>query len=249
MGFTYANSRSRRFVYGLDGKLDHHKYLNDTLGFLLNRFEARLGGYAGVKLASKTDLRLGYHREFIHYSAGRTLHSKSHKFDLGVHGQLAPKVTGRVGAGIQLRRYAEPTAGQPDNITTLLTDIGVTYKPFLRTQIGLKLFRNTVETTFSTSRYYEATGASLDYIQRFQKLTLTTNFQFETDRYPETTTLSGITANRRDDIYSGGLILKYDFKKWLSASLNYKRRQRHSTFFGEFDYVSDISGMDMSVAF
>lgn len=249
MSASFDNRRSRLFVYGFQIGVTHHKYLDQTVSSLLNRFESSAGGRFGIKLRSRTTLFADYAREIIHYSAGRQNHSKSHKLGIGLTGRIAPKWTGEIHSSAQLRHYDQPTTGQPRNTTTILSNIELAYAFSKRTAVKTKIFRNIEETTFSNNRFYIGTGANLSMSHAFRKLSMTLDGSFETARYPESSTVSGQSANRRDDIYAGGVGARYKLKKWMSAGMKYQRLQRHSNFSGSYNYKANRTSLNIRIEF
>jgi len=249
MQLTLEWRRSRLFVYGLDAKNTHYKYLDTTLAALLNRYEASFGGYAGIKLRPRTDLRVSYHRDIIHYSAGRTNHSKSHRIAVKLTGRLTPKLTGQIGAGPQYKRFDIPTAGKSRNQTTLLTEVGLTFTPNSRNKLSLRVFRNIQDTAFANNRFYVSTGLDISASRTIRKWTLSANGTFETARYPDEETVGAQTALRRDDTYTGTVRADYKARKWLSAGIKYQRLQRHSTFTEFFDYKANVTSLTLRVTF
>ncbi|MFH2204089.1 MAG: outer membrane beta-barrel protein [Elusimicrobiota bacterium] len=249
MRASIDNERSRIFVYGFDASNTHHKYLDGELSALLNRYEASFGGYGGIKLRPRAKLFMHYHRESVHYSAGRTDHSKSHRLGLGVSGRLAPKLEGAVDAGAHVRRYGEAPVGARKVQSTLAMNIGLNYQMLRRTAVGLKVQRSIQESTALNNRYFISTGGSLSVAQDFSKLRLDMSGGYEAGRYPDPSTLAGETKFRRDDTYSFSVGGSYRFKKWLSAGLRHEHRQRLSNFPEQYDFRVDRTSMDLRVEF
>lgn len=241
--------RSRRFVFRLFGKHALHKYLDPTLAGSLNRYEAAMGGEAGIKLAPKTKTFLSYAREIVHYSAGRRDHSHSDRLGLGLEGEMGPRVTGRAQADVQRRRYENPPAGRPTTVTNLLTSVDLKVKAARRTDGRIRLFRAVNETTFAANRHYVATGLSLGLTHTWRKLVLSGDGSFETDRYPESTTTASASGNRRDDIYSYAARVEYKVRPWLSTDLGFQYLRRHSLFADQFDYSDARSSVGLKIQF
>ncbi|MFH1724128.1 MAG: outer membrane beta-barrel protein [Elusimicrobiota bacterium] len=249
LGVSVDHARSRRFVYKLSGLHVLHKYLDPSLSSNLNRFELSIEGEAGIRLQPKTRLFAAYGRQIIHYSAGARKHSKSHRFGLGVDGRLTAKLSGRVQADAQLRRYDYAPAGGDRDVRNLLTSVQLVYAPGSRTNVRIGAFRRINEATFSSNRYYVATGASLGASHTYHKLKVSIDGSLQTDRYPESSTVSGESANRRDDLYGGTLSADYAVRRWLSTGIAYGRRQRHSRFSGQFNYKDDRTSFNLRVMF
>ena len=247
--FEFDYSRSRRFFIRPHATHDIHKYLSPTLGASLNRFEALIGTDFGVRLQPKTRLFASYNRQIIHYSAGRAAHSKSHILGFGLEGKLAARLTGKINANVRLRRYDIPVTVGSRQINTFTTGMNLVYKPGRRLETRVGLSRTLTETTFGLNRFYIANRISLGFKHRFRKLSLSLTGSFQTDRYPESTTIGAVQANRRDDLYTAGLGWDYKLRPWLRMGLTYKRAQRHSVFSSSFDYKNDKTEFTMKLSF
>ncbi|MEK7746170.1 MAG: outer membrane beta-barrel protein, partial [Elusimicrobiota bacterium] len=249
VGFTLDIARSRLFVYTVEAEDAYHKYLNPSLASSLNRHEVSAGLKAGLLVGPKTTTYLSYRRGLIHYSAGKQSHSKSHQFGLGIKGKLAPRVSGTAEAGLLYRLYdAAPVPGDRV-VRNLVTSIALAYSATSRVQLKLRLNRDMNETTFSTNRYYTSAGARVEAGYAYRRLALNAHGQFQVDRYPETVTISALTANRRDDLYGGGLSLDYKMRPWMSTGLAYTRMQRHSIFFDQYNYKDDKTSFSLRLTF
>ena len=248
-GFEYDYARSRRLF--IRPRVTHvtHKYLSTSLAASLNRYESEAGADIGLRVKSKTRVFVSYSRQIIHYSAGRTAHSKSHNTSLGAEGKLASRLTGRVNAGMRFRKYDIPLTLGARNINTLTTAVNLTYKPGRRFVSRFALSRAMTETTFAINRYYVANRVSLGFTHTFRKLSLAMDGSFQTDRYPETTTIGNVSKNRRDDTYTGTLRGDYKLRPWLKMGLSYTRAQRHSVFVDSFNYDDDKSALSVEMSF
>lgn len=248
-GASLDSRRSRLFVWTVDAQHTAHKYLNPSLASSLNRWELLAGGSAGIMLQPKTRLYLAYHRHLIHYSAGRTSHSRSHLLDLGVDGRFTSKLSGKAQIGAQLRQYDVAVGAAGKVVNNLQTAIQVAFKPDGRNELNLRVSRDVNEATFGTNRYYTATGAQLSAAHTFYKTTLAVNGSYQVDRYPDTVTVAGLTRPRRDDLYGMGAGLDIKVRPWLSWGLGHQRLQRHSIFTGQFNYVDDRTSTNLRIAF
>jgi len=70
----------------------------------------------------------------------------------------------------------------------------------------------------------------------------------QVDKFPETDTLGGVTASRRDDTYAGGAKIDYSIRDWLSTAASFTRTQRHSNFSGDFNYKSDLTALELRIS-
>lgn len=246
---SLESRRSRWFVWTLDGQHSVHKYLNPALARLLNRFEAAAGGSVGVLVQPRTRAYAAYHLGRVHYSAGRSNHSRSHRIDVGVDGRLTSKVSGKAQAGAQLRKHEEAPAGTGKSAAFFQTLVQLAYKPREPEEATLRVFRDVNETTFGANRYYVATGASLGASRNFRRAVVNVFASIEVDHYPEATAAGGTTALRRDDLYGGGAGLDFRVRPWLSCGIGYQRLQRHSVFSGQFNYTDDRTSANLRLTF
>ncbi|MBI4346751.1 MAG: outer membrane beta-barrel protein [Elusimicrobia bacterium] len=246
---SVESRRSRSFVWTVDGQHSMHKYLSPALAALLNRFEASGGGSLGVLVQPKTRAYAAYHLGRIHYSAGRSNHSRTHRFDLGVDGRLTSKMSGKVQAGAQLREHEVAPSGTDKSEAFFQTQVQLAYKPREPEEVTLRVFRDVNETTFGTNRYYVATGASVGASRTFRRATVNVFGSIEVDRYPDPTTSAGTTGLRRDDLYGGGAGLDFRVRPWLSCGIGYQRLERRSIFSGQFNYTDDRTSVNLRLTF
>jgi hypothetical protein len=272
--FSELVARDRRWTNLVYGELDYNpensylaggadvahtttKYLGETIGRQLNRYEESAGFNVGYKIQPKTKLYASYHRGLTHYTVHRELpdqdkDSKSHDVGFGVAGVLAPKVTGQVEGGMTYREYDEAPIGGNTRVTHNFTvATNVVYKPSDRTDVILAASRKLEESINSVSRFYISNNVSLDVKHKLpRKFSVGANAAFGLDKYPDTqTVVGGATGNRRDDIYQGGVWLEYDIQAWLSTGVAYVFRERDSTFSGQFNYQDQQTSWNLALKF
>lgn len=258
------------FFGGIDAQDTVHKYVSDPiLGRQLNRSEVGVGLKAGYRVMPKTRVYAAYHRQLIHYSAHParpTKNNKSHLVDIGIEGQIAPKLTGQVQTGFSYRKYDDPASIAANGLPgtnqsrisrnwTLATKLG--YRPLERTKVDLSLSRSLQESSFVGNPFYIATAAGINASHQLPwKLALGANLGWEQDKYSQTTitALSGgaafATVNRRDDLYQAGGSLSYDIQSWLKAGLDYQYRARFSHNLSEqFNYRDHVTGITIAASF
>lgn len=251
---------------GVDFGHTTHKYIGHpdavtlNLPLLLNRYEQSAGVKGGYMLAPKTRLYAAYHRQIIHYTVKRpspTKNNKSHLFDVGVEGNIAPKLTGKIEAGFAYRRYDDENSAAGVNIRsriyrTWAVATKLAYKPLERTTVNLALSRGLQEATFANNRFYASSSANLSATHKLPyKLTAGVNGGVTIDKYPEATTpaLGGLTRNRRDDSYQEGASLDYDIQEWLRTGVSYLHRHKHSVFTEQFNYNDHQTMASVAVTF
>ena len=202
----------------------------------------------------KTKVYLAYHRGITHYSAGRNANHKDHYVDLGVEGELAPKVKGQVQAGLINRFYDKAFAAgqnQSNNSYTIATK--VSWKPLERCTVNVGLSRAIQESTFGANRFYENNLASLGLQHKLPyKLTAGVNFSAGWDKYPvPNAPTAGVSiANRRYDQHQQVLTLDYDVNSWLKAGVGYLHRTRWAkNFTDQFNYEDHQTNLNVAVTF
>lgn len=240
---------SRRLFTKLTARHQNTKYLDPSFAQRLNRFDTSFGVDMGVRVAPKTRTYLSYQREITHYSAGRGDHSTAHRAGLGVTGILTSRLTGKIQADMHFRRYSGGTTNLKHETTNILGAADLKYQATRRLQARLGLWRSIQESTFGFSRHTVASGASLGATQALGKWSMGLDGSFETNRYPEATTLRGEYGTRRDDTYTGSLHAEYKVRTWLSTDLSYQRSQRHSRFSNDFNFASDRTTLSLRVQF
>ncbi|MBI5630435.1 MAG: outer membrane beta-barrel protein [Elusimicrobia bacterium] len=240
---------------GVDlGQVNHKYVANDpAVRGALNRYEQSFGLKTGYRLQPKTRAYLSYGRQIIHYSVPQASpkHNKSHLFGVGLEGEITPQLMGQIETGMQYRKYDNPPTGA-SRTTTRNWTVGtrLKYKPTDMTRVDVALTRSLQESTFANSQYYVATGANVGVSHQLPyKLTAGVNAGVEIDKYSESTTLGGLTASRRDDVYQVGTSLDYDIQEWLKTGISYLYRARFSRFTEQFNYKDHQTAASVSLLF
>ena len=234
--------KNGRLAGGVDVDHETDKYVDPSLG-ALNRYQEDGGFNVGYMVQPKTKAYVSYHRSIIHYTVdplpGTTDNdNKSHNFAAGVTGQLAPKVSGQVEAGMTYREYdAVPVGGSQRVERAATVATSVIYRPDKYSNITLSLARFLQESLDTSNPFYISNNAMLDMDHKFpHKFTAGINLAMGIDQYETAQTFGSTTANRRDDLYQGGAWVEYDIQSWLSTGLAYVYRERDSTLSGQFNY-------------
>ncbi len=251
------NPANNRLAGGVDAQHTTNKYLGDTIGRQLNRYDESVGFNVGYKIQPKTKAYVSYHRSVTHYTVQRELpdndkNSKAHNVGFGVTGQITPKVTGQIEGGATFRRYDEPPVGGGTQKTQNITvATNLTYKANDRTDVIFAASRRIEESIFGANRFYISNNASLDLKHKLPyKFSVGANAAYGLDKYPDSQTVAGgASGSRRDDIYQGGAWIEYDIQQWLSTGVSYVFRERNSTFSGEFNYQDMQTAWNLAVKF
>jgi len=205
-----------------------------------NKFRDRqdnaLSGYSFYKISPKTALFVQYEFIDIGYEDDFLSNSKEHHFWGGIDWNITAKSTGRIKAGYGIKDFSRSSS---DDSGDFIFEAQIDHKLTPKTSIVLKAFRKTQETNIDTTDYMITTGAGCDYLQRITgKLFLSARLAYWNELYQEDLTYQGDTKEREDDIWEGGIALRYDIKEWLKFDLGYLYTNRDSNF-SEFDYVTN----------
>lgn len=256
------------------GSFDHttDKYVDGlSFGPLLNRYTQTFGVTGGYKVQPKTKVYLGYRRQIIHYTGrsagvnGGDKNNKSHFFDLGVEGQIAPKLTGNIQAGYQLKDYdqaqsfaitktgfAVRDAQRKAYTQAWVASSNLTWKPMERCTWMLALSRSLNESTYGSNRYSISNNANLSVSHVFpHKLTGRIKAGVQIDKYPEAfnATIDAPVNNRRDDTYTQGAGVGYKLQDWIDLGLDYGHTKRSSISSDQFNYESHVTMLSAKLTF
>jgi len=251
-----------RLVFGLTGNHTAHKYTGADQAPLLNRYEQMLGAKAGFKVQPKTTVWLGYRRGIVHYTAdGRNAgntqsivsgdkNNKSHYFEGGVDGQLAPKLKGSVSTGVSLRKYDQSNAGRTQHSRNFIAGANLSWTPRETCLWTLGLSRTVNESTFGVNRFSIENNGNIAMQHKFPwRLTGRVGAGMTVSKYPETTNSGAFRANRRDDTYRQNVGVDYGINDWASLGLDYNHTERFSNFSGQYNYEKHVTMLSAKLTF
>jgi hypothetical protein len=201
-----------------------------------DRHDNAFSGYSFYKISPKTDLFVQYEFIDIGYESDSLSNSREHHFWGGIDWTITAKSTGRIKAGYGIKDFSRSTV---DDARDFIFEAQIDHKFTPKTSIVLKAFRKTNETNITTTDYMITTGGGVDYLQRITgKLFLSARLAYWNELYKQDLTYLGETKEREDDIWEGGIALRYDIKEWLKFDLGYLYTNRDSNF-SEFDFVTN----------
>lgn len=192
---------------------------------------------------NKWSLFTGYDYGVVDYSRG-TNGSTYQRLKAGLTGRIFAKVLTHFEAGKEWREYKESKNGEVQKVffKTALLD------KFTPSTTGSLQYTHTLnESTYTNNPYFVSDDIDLNLEHKFTyKTTGTFGLGYTLSSYDRSTTEDGVTKKREDTIWQPRLGLRYYFKKWLSAGLDYFYKKRTSNF-GKFDYVDNriIGGVNM----
>lgn len=270
-----AGNRQQRWQNAVDGMLNYspaggrlvagvtaghtaHKYLDGLINApLLNRYEQMFGARGGYKVMPKTTVWLGYRRGIVHYNANSAAvnagdrNNKSHYFEGGVDGILAPKVKGSISTGVSLRKYDQSNAGRTKHSRNWILGSNIIWNPRPECSWSLGLNRSVNESTFGTNRFSIENSGNLGLSHKLPwRVTARAKAGVTVSKYPEATGTAGTTPiNRRDDTYSQSVGASYGINDWASVGLDYDHTERFSKFSSQFNYERHLTMLSASLAF
>ncbi|MEI7483024.1 MAG: outer membrane beta-barrel protein [Elusimicrobiota bacterium] len=245
VSFNLAAPIRGNFGFKLAAQHTYYNYLSSRYN-LLDRNEILMGGDLTYKLQPKTQLVLGYRHGTLNYrlaSAGKG-DSVYDNLDLGLAGNIAPKLMGTVKAGVQFRNYNKNLTLPKSNTTTAGYSVQVLWKPVSKTEVIIYGRRGNIETSYLNTRFYTSTLSDITFSRQVHKIKAGLGLSYETMKYPGTATASG----RTDTLTNMRLTGEYNIQKWLKAGLDYTRKQRKSIL-TYYNYSDNLFGFTLTGMF
>ena len=213
----------------------------------LDRVEATLNLTASYKLFPKTSMISGYSYGWISYDEATSKSDADyHQLEVGVTGELTPKLVGVVKGGYQLRDY---NRGDVDDFDGGVITVNLIEDFSERTQVKLTGNWGVAESAYDPNNYYRFTRVNLEFDQKLAN-NFSLNFlgSFDKNKYPEESTESGQSAKRDDDVLAGAVGLSYQTQDWLSIGMRYRRKERSSNL-DVFDYSDNQLSIEASITY
>lgn len=215
----------------------------------LDREEFQAGFDLDYKWQPKTKLFLSYRHGILNYQTGFTNDATFDNVELGAAGNIAPKVTGVVKAGMQMRKYGEDLNDAKDDATTAQYSAQATWKAMEKTEVVALAKRGNVETNYGDARYYTSTLTDLSFTREIRKVKAGIGLSYEDVRYSDkNNTLSATDKKRVDENASVRLTAEYNIQKWLKADFAYTYKDRSSNF-DQFEYKDNIVALGLKAMF
>jgi hypothetical protein len=247
-GLVFESPLKGKLGFGLDAQHTIHDYLSPN-NKTLDRDEILAGAEMNFKLQPKTKMFLAYHFGSLKYKE-QTLAGTSDALysnvDMGLSGNLAPKLTGKIMGGAQFRLYRKALGAAENNKTTGGYGVQINWKPMEKTEVVLFGKRANVESTFANSRYYTSTLNDLSVSRELNKFKAGVGGSYESVRYPEE--VAGTNAKRRDSSFNGRANLDYNIQKWLKAGAGYAYKTRVSNERAN-NYVDNVVTLEIKGMF
>ena len=220
---------------------NYNNYIDRSLAGL-DREEVLMGFDVSYKVQPKTKAIVAFRNGKLNYQNSNVNDATYNNIDASLVGNIAPKVEGTVGLGMQARKYDKNSVGSTakKNFTTMGYSAQLIWKAIERTDVTVYGKRANVESTYGTSRFYTSTMFNVGASRQINKVKAGVNFGYEGVLYPEKTTLT--TPKRLDENTSIGLTAEYNIQKWLSTNcgFTYKNRNSNEKAFEYNDKVFNI---------
>ena len=245
--FNLEGPRRNKFSFNLAAQHTYHNYLASA-NDLLDRQETLTGGDVTYKVQPKTQLVLGYRYGTLSYKLASAQKSDSFysNLDMGVIGNIAPKLVGTIKAGVQFRSYEEHLNQAANSITTGGYSAQLVWKPVEKTDVTIYGKRGNVESSYGDSRFYTSSVGDIMVSRQVRKIRAGLGFNYEAIAFPERTATIG---KKRFDINTGArLTAEYNIQEWLKAGAGYTYRNRASNE-NAFEYRDNMVSFDLKGMF
>ncbi|KAF0125961.1 MAG: hypothetical protein FD189_1956 [Elusimicrobia bacterium] len=240
-----------KFGFALEAGHTYHDYVKVAANDKLDRQELLAGADLTCQIMPKTKAMLSWRYGDLDYRLDTDKGDATyHNVELGLVGNIAPKLTGTVKAGLQMRDYDQGNTGVDNDIDTFGYSAQLLWKAVPRTDIALFARRANVETSYLTSRFYTSTLTDLSFSREVRKVKLTLGGNYELVEYAENT--AGKTRPREDRNIAARLAADYNIQKWLKAGLSFSHKARLSNDGAagvEFGYRNNVAAASLKAMF
>ena len=217
---------SPKFLLRADYTNNFIDYIDDDPNGFRDRTDNSGAAFVFYRLRPKTAAFIELRYTDIDYDTDTDRDGDQQDLSAGLIWNITAKTSGSVQAGYGIRSY---DAAVYDDTDSVLFQGTVDYRFSPKTRVGLSLFHRNEESAESSYGNTLSTGASLSYNQALRH-----NLDFELEMSYRLEDYAGGDAqlftvpDRTDDVWSVTPSLTYAFRRWLSASVAYTHRARHS---------------------
>jgi len=150
-----------------------------------------------------------------------TLNSQNFSYLVGATWRATGKTEGTAKIGYEEKRYDD---ADKDNTSTTAWDVGVTWRPSIRSVIRLR-----TQSTIDEGSSFEDSIGSARYVLTWNqdwrnRFSTDTIVSYRTQDYQ-----GGFNNNRTDDTLTLGAGFRYAFRRWFDVGLDYRFKQQDST--------------------
>lgn len=241
-----------KFGYSLDVQHNYNNY-KALANNVLDRAELLAGFNVTYLLQPKTKVFVGYTYGDLQYDKATyvSYDATYNNVDLGLMGNLAPKLVGVVKAGAQFRNYKNSLVANgvtaEDDSTLATYSAQLQWKALEKTDVIVFAKRANVETSGSSNRHYTSTLTDLRASREVRKMKVSVGGSFETVDYPEA--INSTSDKKRFDHNTNLRVnVDYNMQKWLKAGLGYTYKNRSSND-SSFDYKDNVFGLELKGTF
>jgi len=207
-----------------------------------DRYESIFALKTSYRILPKTSLLLEYNLGGVRYYSAHNPNADYHQGYIGIEGRLTARSFSIIKVGYQARNYKR--SGVAD-FYGLVTSISLTERFSGNDIAKLAFVRSAVESTYGVNNYYEANRLIAEYSHKFTKrFAGTLSGAFQLNSYPRETTEGSESKKRKDTLWSTGIRLNYEFRRWMSIELGYNHDARDSNL-GVFDYGDNITTLTL----
>jgi len=167
----------------------------------------------------------------------------------GIKGEWFGKLTFNVRGGFKYQEYDGSTFMYDDNYMNFEARGGIDYAASEDDTVRLTFIRTNRDSIHQDMNYYTMDFVAFDYVHDFtDKITSDVYFSWQRNQYPTETLVDGDLAERRDDIYAVGAMLRYDVRDWLSLQVGHEFRKKDSKF-RRYNYDDHVTSIRATVGF
>ncbi len=203
----------------------YNNYLAGSFA-MLDRAENQAGVDLTYQWQPKTKVVASYRYGALNYENSNVNDATYNNMDLGLVGNIAPKVEGTVSVGMQARNYKNDKSTAKNDITTMGYSAQAIWKAMERTDVTIYGKRANIESSYVNSRFYTSTMLNVGATRQINKVKLGLNLGYEGVAYPEKTTLT--SPKRLDENTSVGITAVYNIQKWLTTDAGFTYKNRNS---------------------
>lgn len=232
-GFYGEYTISNKFAVGAGANV-YHTYFQTYQPFFADSTIWALPVDLYYKFSQKLDFSVGYQYRESDVEGGSD--SQDHFFNVGVRGELAPKVSGRVRVGWTTRDYDLAGISNEDSFTIIT---GLTYTPTAKIGINLDVTRDLG--TSGTGTGVENTNIRLGGTYRFSPfIAADAGISYDKSDYN-----SGV---REDETFSFSIGASYTPNDYIRLSVGYVFQDNDSNFAG-YDYTNNVINVTASLRY
>lgn len=215
-----------RAEYG-NNRIDYRDDLNDYR----DRTDNAGSAYLFYRFAAKTSTFIQYRYVDIDYRTDDARDGDLQEALAGIAWDITAKTSGSLRAGYGSRGY---DAGVYDTGGRFVFQGNLDYAFSSRTGISLGAFHRNEESTDLAYDHTVTTGADLSLTQQLRhNLEAALDLTWRRDDYQGGDARQVALAERTDDFFQLSPSITYAFRRWLSVSLAYAYRDRHSDVDGD----------------